>query len=274
MSATAIQFQFQTDNANIRLVKGMNVSHKFPIHVHNSFSLGIIQRGQRVININGEQHVVSDNECFVINPYQPHSCSIEGEDGHDYWVASVNPKLLMDIFKQITAKDGIPHFSKVKVTDSSIVNRFTTWLEKQSQYKTVIGGELVDLLSELVIRYADVKIPVQSKQTKRSVVALACKYIEANLSQTVRLDEIANVTHISPFYLNRIFREEIGIPPYAYLLQIRIKRSLELLLQTGSITEAAYCLGFSDQSHFTRFFKKNIGITPKRFLDLHRIRTH
>lgn len=274
MNLTTIQFHFQTDNDNIRLVKGMNLSHTFPCHIHKSFSLGIVKKGQRVIHINGEQHIISPDECFVINPHQPHSCSLNGEEGHDYWVISINPDLLHNISREITGKDGIPYFSQVKITDYSIISKFATWLEKRDQVERTDWVELTHILGELILRYGDEKISAQPKQTTHSVVALASEYIEANLNEIVRLDEIAAVVHISPFYLNRIFQKEMGVPPYTYLLQTRIQKSLELLLRTNSIAEATHHFGFSDQSHFTRLFKRTIGITPKKFLDLHRTSLH
>jgi AraC-like DNA-binding protein/mannose-6-phosphate isomerase-like protein (cupin superfamily) len=273
MNLTTIQFHSQTDNANIRLVKGTNISHTFPCHIHKSFSLGIVKKGQRVIRVKGEQHIVSSNECFMINPHQPHSCSLEGKTGHDYWVISINPQLLRNVFREIGGKDAVPYFSQVKITDSSIINRLAAWLEKRARMELTDWDELTNILGELVLRYGDEKISVQPPQIRHSVVMLASEYIEANLTEVVRLDEIAATVHISPFYLNRMFQKEIGIPPYTYLLQTRIKKSLELLLQTNSITEVTHHLGFSDQSHFTRLFKRIIGITPKRFLDLHRTST-
>lgn len=274
MNSTAIQFHFQTDIPNIRFVQGANVSHAFPCHIHHSFSLGIIQQGQRIIHVDGKTHIVSANECFIINPHQPHSCSAIGNEGHGYGIVSIPSALLQSIFREVKSQNEIPHFPNVKVTDISIVNGFTAWMGKQLRNESPSESELTNILRELVPRYADTEAPLQSKPIKCSKIMLACEYIEANLNRPVRLDELANLTRISPFYLNRIFREEIGIPPYTYLLQTRIKKSLEVLLQTDSIIEATYSLGFSDQSHFSRFFKKNIGLTPKQYLALHKSSIH
>jgi AraC-like DNA-binding protein len=259
MNSTAIQF-FQTDDADVRLVKGLNVCHTFPCHVHNSFSFGIVRKGRRAIYIDGEQFVVSAKEGFIINPGQPHSCAVAERGGHDYWVISIAPQVLCNVVNKV------PYFFQHKITDSLVIDRFLVWLGKQSKNELIDKEKLFAILRELVAQYADTRIVERPEQTGCSVVVLAREYIEANLSRVIRLDEIASVVHISPFYLNRTFREKIGVPPYTYLLQTRIKKSLELL-QTGSITETAHRLGFSDQSHFTRFFKKHVGITPKRFRD-------
>lgn len=272
MNPTAIQFYFQTDHPKIRFVQGTNVNHSFPCHIHNSFSLGIIQKGQRVIRVDGKPYILSANECFIINPNQPHS--IEGKGAHNYRVASLSPKLVQNIFREITGEDRVPYFPRVRITDSSIINGLAVWQRKQFEGKPINTGDLVGLLRELVLRYVDAETPARPKQIKHPSVVLACEYIETNLDRPVRLDEIADTVRISPFYLNRIFREGIGIPPYTYLVQTRIKKSLELLLQTNSISEATHYLGFADQSHFSRFFKRNIGITPGQYLDLHKSGTH
>lgn len=262
--------QFQTDNPDIRLIKGINIQHIFPCHIHNSYSLGMIQRGQRIVQVDGEPHTVSANECFIINPNQPHSCRIDAQGGQDYCVISISPRLFYEIFREMFGKDGFPYFSQVRIPDPLIVARLANWLEKQSPKKLTDEQEFNNILRELILRYADLEISMQPKHIRRLVVTIACEYIEMNSNRMIHMDEIANMAHISPFYLNRMFREEIGVPPYAYLLQTRIKKSLNFLLRTNSIAQTSCFMGFSDQSHFTRFFKRDIGVTPKRFLDLNK----
>lgn len=63
----------------------------------------------------------------------------------------------------------------------------------------------------------------------------------------------------------RLFAKEKGITPYGYLEMVRINRAKALLESGESPAEAALKTGFSDQSHFTNFFKKFIGLTPKQY---------
>jgi|GEM_PF-455279 len=267
---TIIHFQFPKDDRNIRLVQGVNVNHTFARHVHHSFSLGVVQKGQRSIEVEGTSYTISAGEGFIIHPHQPHSL---GGGEHDYYVLSIAAHVMQKIYRDGLGEDRLPHFSQVKITDIFILNGLTAWLEKNALGEWTDEEELLVVLKEFVIRHAHRTAPEQARRGNHATVELACAYIEANLEQTIRLDAIARLTHVSPFYLNRIFRQEIGVPPYTYLLQARIKKSLDVLLQTASVSEAAYELGFADQSHFTRFFKKNVGITPQRFLDLHAAKT-
>ena len=272
MIQTSIQFQFQTNDSNIRLVKGTNVNHNFPFHIHESFSLGIVEKGQRVIQLkSGEDFVISAQECFILNPNQPHSCMTGEGENHDYWVISIAPVLVYDVCNKISGqgKGCVATFPHVRITDPAIYRGFSAWIKKQTFNKPMNDDEFIKLLRNLIsshVVFSTTPNPIQ-----HSIVKEACDYIETNVNRVVRLNEIADMTHASPFYLNRVFREEIGVPPYTYLLQTRIKKSIELLLKTDSITEAAFTLGFSDQSHFTRLFKKDIGITPKQFLKINSI---
>ena len=272
MIQTRIQFRFQTDTPDIRLVKGTNVNHNFPFHIHESFSLGIVEKGQRVIQLkSGKEFVISAQECFILNPNQPHSCMTGEGENHDYWVISIAPVLIYDVFKKITGQgEGrVATFPKVRITDPTIYWGFSAWIKKQTFNKPMNDDEFIKLLKALVASHAVYSNRCNAIQ--HSIVKDACDYIDTNLNRVIKLNEIAARTHMSPFYLNRIFREEIGVPPYTYLLQTRIKKSIELLLKTDSITEAAFTLGFSDQSHFTRLFKKDVGITPKQFLNINSI---
>jgi AraC-like DNA-binding protein len=67
---------------------------------------------------------------------------------------------------------------------------------------------------------------------------------------------------LSPFHMIRVFSRTMGISPYAYLDQLRVLRGQALLSKGWSISHAAYAAGFSDQSHFTRHFKRVLGLTP------------
>jgi AraC family transcriptional regulator len=72
---------------------------------------------------------------------------------------------------------------------------------------------------------------------------------------------------MSKYHFCRLFKKSTNLTPYQYVLQRRTARAKELLKKRElTIVEIAYLLGFSDQSHFTRQFKKQYGITPGAFL--------
>jgi AraC-like DNA-binding protein len=260
-----IQFHPIVPDSDVRFVRGQNVgAHTFPCHAHRSFSLGLVGKGQRIIQVNGESFHISAGEGFILNPQQPHVCSVIGPEGHDYWVISIHPARMQTLFHEATGLPGFPHFSQVKITNSSFLDDLAAWLENQPAANE---HGFIDLLHTLLVCCAEEITP--NKPAYADILASTFRQLENRQSEAVSLHELAETAHISPFYLNRIFRQVVGVPPHTYLLQSRIKKSLELLLKTGSIAASAQRLGFADQSHFTRLFKREVGITPGRFIDLH-----
>lgn len=92
-------------------------------------------------------------------------------------------------------------------------------------------------------------------------------YIHAHLDQDLSLNELAAIVQISAHYFSQLFKQSTGITPHQYVIYCRIERAKELLTQ-GKLTipDVARIVGFVDQSHLHRHFKRLVGITPKAFL--------
>jgi AraC family transcriptional regulator len=98
-------------------------------------------------------------------------------------------------------------------------------------------------------------------------VAEAARFIQENYARDVSLNHIAEAVHLSPFHVARLFKQALGVSPHQYLIQVRVN-SARSLLSAGSgersLAEVATAVGFADQSHLTRHFKRLLGVTPKQ----------
>jgi AraC family transcriptional regulator len=105
------------------------------------------------------------------------------------------------------------------------------------------------------------------------MVRQAMEFIESNLGSNLSLRDIAGCVGLSQFHFARLFKQTIGISPYQFVLNRRIERARQLLIQGElTITAIAMEVGFSDQSHLTRQFKRHCGTTPKAFAEQYRSR--
>ena len=93
-------------------------------------------------------------------------------------------------------------------------------------------------------------------------VAKALRYISANLSNKIKVDDIVNEVPVSRRILEERFKKELGTSIYDYIIQMRIDRITELLREGLSVSDAAYQMGFSDIKNLSRTFKKFKGISP------------
>lgn len=87
------------------------------------------------------------------------------------------------------------------------------------------------------------------------------------LDEKISLADLADEFNLSPFHFARLFKRATGYPPHEYQLQLRITRARELLRSDArkTIVEIACELGFSDESHFRRHFRRIVGTTPSRY---------
>jgi AraC family transcriptional regulator len=93
------------------------------------------------------------------------------------------------------------------------------------------------------------------------------EYVEGHLDGGPTLEQMAAAARLSPYHFARQFKAATGLPPYQYVIQRRVERARQLL-QAGArlpLAEVAAQAGFSDQSQFTRHFKRLVGVTPGQF---------
>jgi len=101
----------------------------------------------------------------------------------------------------------------------------------------------------------------------RAKLVRALEYIQDQLDADLTVSGIAQAVDLSPYHFTRLFKESTGQSPHQYVVEARVRKAKELLT-TGkfTISEAAHHVGFVDQSHLTRHFKRVFGLPPKRLL--------
>lgn len=96
-------------------------------------------------------------------------------------------------------------------------------------------------------------------------VRRAMELLRARVAEPVLLDELAAHAGVDKFHLCRAFRQQVGMPPHAYLLRLRIMRAKQLLERGEKAGDVARQVGLYDQSQLTRHFRKIVGTTPGQY---------
>ncbi|WP_028315060.1 AraC family transcriptional regulator [Desulfatibacillum aliphaticivorans] len=263
-----VRFFNLQDIPHIQAVHGLHVTNEFSRHVHDGFSIGIVLEGKRVIDQKGASVVIGPKDVFLINPGEPHAC--KSEDGkHTYFTICVEPEALKSFASQISEKaQETPYFSCLAAKDgelNSLIREFMTLVQKSGSTMEK-EASLISILSTAILRYGNDPPELRRISPHVQAVNRTREYIKTHYAENLTLKELAGVACLSPFYFQRLFLENAGISPHDFLIQYRIKKARKMLEQGSSLADAALDVGFADQSHFTRAFKRVTGISPGRYI--------
>ena len=261
-----IRFNRLPEVFDCQLTHGQGVTHHFPRHIHHTLTFGLIECGTRLIEIAGQLLTANAGDCFVIHPGEAHSCKADAP--HDYWALSLSVDAIRTMLAQPNeSKGAFPRFVPPVFRDDLFRQTFLECIKDAESGEDVFRSQslLLELLNYALTHFSDSSGELFCSRAAHSEVRRVRQYLEAHFDELIRLDALAEFAGFSPYYLNRIFQAEVGIPPYEYLVKIRLKHAQEMLLSGHSIAEAAHHSGFADQSHFTRFFKRHVGVTPGEY---------
>lgn len=91
-------------------------------------------------------------------------------------------------------------------------------------------------------------------------------FLEDNLARDIDIPAVARANSLSPFYLTRIFKAQYGLPPYRYLIRLRIQYASDLLRDSPlSVTQVCHRSGFNSLSHFIFTFRRHTGMSPSQY---------
>jgi AraC-like DNA-binding protein len=120
-------------------------------------------------------------------------------------------------------------------------------------------SSLMSALLELAAREAP-RPPILTPAVARTREALHERFAEE-----VPLEELAELAGMSKCHLVHLFHKEVGLPPHAYQIQLRVARARVLVAAGVPLAEVATMTGFADQSHLTRLFKRVVGMPPGQY---------
>ncbi len=125
--------------------------------------------------------------------------------------------------------------------------------------------ELIQLMIQITLHYND--LIHRSVHTGHShMVDAALRYMQQRLYSRCRVADTAAFVGLEPHYFASRFKQEMGVSPSFYLMELKMREAKKLLLLPGySVTSVAAVLGFSDAAHFSKRFKQFFGVSPKTY---------
>ena len=235
------------------------------LHTHPFTELFYVVDGKGEFNIQGQRFPVKANDFVIINPQVEHTELSSPDEPLEYIVLGINGLS----FSNLTpVSEGGHPFSFFNLRDEQkdilrYLNAMVQEATSQQMSYELMCHNLLEILLIKILRHQhfDLEVGKQSKATKD--ISFIKHYLETYYHESIQLEDLASMTHLSRFYISHSFKKEIGMSPMEYLIDIRIKESKILLRTTNySISQVADIVGFTTPTYFSKQFRKSTGISP------------
>ena len=243
-------------------------NHKFSPHTHDTYVFGMIEAGVEFYRNQGCELRAPAGQALVLNPGDLHD-GRSGEQGFTYRMFYPSVQLMLEAAEEIKGKacDRIPHFSNSLLQDQALAYQVQCAHRALERHPAKLARDhlVLETFTMLIQRHAEFRFGVNEPPNEKAMISKLRAYMLENLDRDISLQELSTYLDCSRFYLIRAFRKEVGMTPYAWLLNQRLLRSRTKLAKQIPLAEVAIDCGFFDQSHFTRVFKRCYGVTPGVF---------
>lgn len=264
-----VKLWYAPEYRNLALLRANYTTHVFPRHWNETCVIQVVTHGVNEFYCRNATHTARPGGIVLINPHDIHTGSAQGNVPLVYRTFYPDGELLADLADQLAGRPcATPLFSSPLVWDPPLARLLVEAhrLCEEGTEKLTSQSLILSALSLLLRRHATQKLHPLSPQREPLAVRCAKEYLAEHFNRNISLDELARISHLSPFHLLRVFRNTVGLPPHEYLINLRIERAKLLLKKGHAIAQVACHTGFTDQSHFHRQFKRLVGVTPGLYL--------
>lgn len=250
------------DALHIEAYRFQGFAQPFPNHFHEHYVIGLVEDGQRTLSCKNREYSIAQGDIVLFDPGDDHGCAQLGGGTFDYRGFHIAKDVMLALAEEVTGRRELPGFCKNVIRDEEIVCCLRSLHQMVMEGVSDVGAEenLLLLVSALIQKYGQPFEDCAPECTRE--IERACAFMEQNFDRRISLDQICRHGGLSKSALLRAFTRAKGVTPYRYLETVRINRAKALLEQGVPPIEAAARTGFSDQSHFTNYFSRFIGLAP------------
>jgi AraC-like DNA-binding protein len=244
------------------------VGHAYPAHTHDTWTLLIVDTGAVEFLLGRRRHHIGGSEVVLLPPGVSHDGQAATSEGFRKRVLYLDGGMLPQ--RLIGAAVDGPVLAdrllrgRVHQMHRTLDEPGDT-LEAESRL-TLINDRLVRRLGQ-----APEAVPWTEREPARLAGDLR-DLLDARVTTGVSLREASALLHAHPTHLVRCFKQTFGLPPHRYLTGRRIERARRLLIEGRHPGDIAAEVGFYDQAHMTRHFRRHLGTTPARFAATRQLR--
>lgn len=231
---------------DIELFEGKISKHQYPWHFHNCYTLVFVEAGSISYEFQNMSLIIHESEVLIIEPDTIHRNSIST---HTIYKALFVPKAYFMNCDQNEIQTQVLTHKSIVERCIDIFNKIKINTNKNELNETILG----------------LRENIYQLQIQKPVVPNSSSIISPKINSDLSINELAEKAHLSKFHFQRKFKKNNGLTIGQLKQQEKTIKAKTLLEKGKMSTDVAYELGFFDQSHFIKYFKKMWATTPKNF---------
>jgi AraC-like DNA-binding protein len=247
----------------VDLLRAHYVRHTFGKHTHDTYVLAAITDGVEAFHYRGGLEVAPAGSVALVEPDRVHTGHAGVPGGWSYQVLYPSVDQVAGVAAELGVLPGSPGFGTAVVHDDELARLVTQTHRAAEQDQALAAGTFLRLALGRALRVHSSQRPVREvPRAGRDAARAARDLLASRLDRPPTLEELAAAVGTGPFPLLRAFRDAYGLPPHAWLTQQRVRTARGLLDAGVTPADAAVAVGFVDQAHLTRHFRRILGVPP------------
>lgn len=256
----------QDADTGIEVIRAHFEGHAYDPHWHDSYLIGFTEQGVQQFHCRRALFSSVPGQTFFLEPGDIHDGHAPAPGGFTYSTLYLEPawlqRALPALFEQAPG-DCLPGVPRTQPDDPGLLPCIANALQAlRDGEPRMVRDAALDALLERISRSLHWRQRLPGNPQIPSVALRARDYLHAHFQQNIGLDELARACGVDRFRLSRAFKAAFGIAPHGYLIQLRLVRARRLLALGTAPADVASDLGFADQSHLGRWFRRANGLTP------------
>lgn len=257
-----IMVNYAVHSDGIYMKRAVFCERDFPFHFHKEWSLGWIEQGSEAFSADGIWQHLHAGMIMLIPPYSVHANKGIGNQPWAYRAVYLNEDLCRYVFQGTgilyeTALQ-MPYYVSGSAEALALYKQLTDVLQDAVSFQTVLKA-----LLSVLIKDSEAHLPSGLKRD--SLYIEMVEWLHQHYRDKITLEDLSRRFACDKFKVLRRFKAGTGLSPQDYVTALRIEQAKQQLLQNESISQIAFDAGFYDQSHFTNYFKRYVGLAPQQY---------
>jgi AraC-like DNA-binding protein len=256
---------WRPDGGAYELLSASGISTSMPRQVFQEYLIGVVEKGQAKFTYQGERFQIGGGSLLLIQPGEAFAGQGSIEHPRTFRMLHATPQFLQKSISVLTEQTSrLPRFIQPIEQNSILVNTFSRIHRALEMPHSRLERDswLLELVSLLLQHYALESPQILSYGRESDRIKQVREFLMERFTENISLEQLAALVNLSPYRLNRVFSQEVGVPPHAFLNQVRVWQAKEQLAKGMEIAQVAVETGFYDQAHLTKHFKRLLGYTP------------